>query len=437
MRRIHIGLLACLLVVTATSAQQLLTLEQCREMALGSNKQAVIAEQTAEQASYDVKAYRANFLPKFSATGAYLLSSNSMSETIEMPAELSFIPNIPLELKINNTYMLGVQAEQPLYMGGKLRAAYKMSQIGKQMSETNKALTRTEIIARTDAAYWTCVKVRELHLSAVKYKEVVSELLRVVDNAYKVGMKQRNDVLKVQVKLNEAELQLRRAENAIKLARMNLCHVIGLPLDSPVSISESFPESEVSGGNNMPAADITLRPEYTLLTQQIDLQHQQTRLTRSDFLPSVGVMGSYSYVNGLKLNGMKLFDDTGFTALFSVNIPLFEWGKGYNKMKSARVQENIAKLNRLDAEEKMTLEVAQALNALDEAQLETELTTSSLAQAEENMNVSRQQYEAGMETLADYLEAQTVWQKAASDHINAKASLQLSQTNYLKAAGRL
>lgn len=434
MKYIYSILLGCLLPVF-TQAQQLLTLEQCREMALGSNKQAAIANQTIDKASHDMNTYRANFLPKFSANGGYLLSSTKMNKTIEMPAELSFIPDIPLELGISNTYMAGVRAEQPVYMGGKIRAAYKMSAIGKEMSETNKELTRTEIIAKTDEAYWTCVKVRELHLSAVKYKEVVSELLRNVENAYSVGLKQKNDVLKVQVKLNEAELQLRRAENAIKLARMNLCHMIGLALDSPVIVSESFPESSTI--NDIPTADITLRPEYILLTQQIDMKHQEINLTRSDFLPNIGVMGSYSYLNGLKLNGDKLLDKAGFSALFSVSIPLFEWGKGMNKVKSARVQENIARLNRMDAEEKMTLEVAQALNGLDEAQLEIKLTSSSLAQAEENMKVSKELYETGMETLADYLEAQTVWQKAITDHIQAKASLQISKTNYQKAAGRL
>lgn len=434
MKHLHSILLACLFPFFL-QAQQLLTLEQCREMALGSNKQAAIANQTIDKASYDVNTYRANFLPKFSANGGYLLSSNKMNKTIEMPAELSFIPDIPLELGISNTYMAGVRAEQPLYMGGKIRAAYKMSTIGKEMSETNRELTRTEIIAKTDEAYWTCVKVRELHVSAIKYKEVVSELLRNVENAYTVGLKQKNDVLKVQVKLNEAELQLRRAENAIRLARMNLCHIIGLPLESPIIVSESFPESSTT--NELPMADITLRPEYTLLTQQIDLKHQEIKLTRSDFLPNVGVMGSYSYLNGLKLNGDKLLDKAGFSALFSVSIPLFEWGKGYNKVKSARVQENIARLNRLDAEEKMTLEVAQTLNTLDEAEFEIELTASSLTQAEENMRVSKEQYEAGMETLADYLEAQTVWQKATTDHINAKAFLQVSKTNYRKAAGKL
>lgn len=428
-------ILFCILLPVTTNAQQLLTLEKCRNMALENNKQSAIAARMSEKASYDVNAYRAYFFPTFSANGMYLYSSNKLKTEIPLSEALSLLPDIPLELDLSNTYVLGLQVQQPLYMGGKIRAAYRMSTIGKEMSETNRELTRTEVIMQTDEAYWTCVKVRELHLSAIAYKEVIEELLRNVENAQSVGLKQRNDVLKVQVKLNEAELQLRRAENAIRLARMNLCQIIGLPLESPIIVSGSFPEN--NGNNHLPAADISLRPEYILLSQQIDLKKQETKLTRSDFLPNLGVSASYNYINGLSLNGNKMLDKSGFTAIASVSIPLFEWGKGINKVKAARVDETIAQLKRLDMEEKMTLEIAQALNLLDEAHFETELTDRSVQQAEENMKVSKNMYDAGMETLADYLEAQTVWQKANTDYINAKASLQYCLTKYKKVAGKL
>lgn len=442
-------------------AQQLFTLEQCREMALANNKQSAIAGKTSEKAGYDVRVYRANFLPKFSANGSYLYTTNKMKETISggyLPTfvpdasgnlvpniipgtennpifnQYAYMPDIPLELSLSNTFMAGVRMEQPLYAGGKIRAAYRMSTIAREMSELNWELTRAEILVETDAAYWNCVKARELYQSALEYKKVVGELLRNVENAQAVGLKQRNDVLRVQVKLNEANLQVRRAENAIRLSRMNLCHVIGLPLDSQIAVSESFPESVEK---DMAPADITLRPEYGLLSHQTVLKKQETKLARSEFLPNIGVMASYNYMDGLKLNGQKMISDGAFSAIFSVNIPLFEWRKGVNKVRSARVEEHIAQLKHIDAMEKMTLEVAQSLNALDEAYLEINLTAHSLEQAEENMRISKDLYEVGMETLADYLEAQTVWQKACSDFINARASFQYNRTSYLKASGKL
>ncbi len=64
-------------------AQDTLTLARCREMALENNKQMAIAEQNQEKASALVKAYRANFLPKISATG--LAYYTGMDNDLQIP----------------------------------------------------------------------------------------------------------------------------------------------------------------------------------------------------------------------------------------------------------------------------------------------------------------------------------------------------------------
>lgn len=467
MKRIIIGFycLACAFVVPA---QQVLTLENCRQMALENNKRTLIAEKTAEKADLDKKAAAANFFPKFSASGMYLYTNTSLSRTIAggyLPTfvpgpdgslqpnlmmnggvpvtadgspvfnQYAYFPDMTLDLKMSGTYTAGLKVEQPVYTGGKILAANRMTEIGKDISQLNIRLTRTEIIVVTDEAYWNCVRAGELLKSAMKYKEVVAELHRNVENACQAGLKPVNDVLKVQVKLNEAELLVRRTHNAVRLAKMNLCYQIGLPLESDIEPGESLPETVAV--LRPETSDITLRPEYGILTRQIELQHQQKKMVLSEFLPNIGVMATYGYVNGLKLNGEKLLSNGCFSALLSVNIPLFHWGEGRNKVRSARVATRIMELKRDDAELKMELELTQAMNAVDESQLEVELTTKSLTQAEENLKVSRNQYEVGMETLADYLEAQTSWQKAWSDMINAKACLKFNETSYLKAAGKL
>lgn len=442
---------------------QEMTLEQCRELALENNKAIFIASRNKDKAEYTVKAYRANFFPKISASGNYLYSDTEMKETISGnylptfvpdPATGQLVPNIlagpdgnpvfnqyayfpdmDISLNAKNTWMAGLRAEQPVYTGGKITAAYRMAQIGDKMAGLNQQLSRAETIVKADEAYWTYVKTRELVKLALSYQRVVTELLRDVQNAHKVGLKHQNDVLKVQVKINEAELQLRQAENGNRLARKNLCYVMGLPLDTEILLPESFDES--SGLKTDRMADYISRPEYAILEQQIQLKEQEIKLTRSDFLPKVGVAANYGYINGLELNGSKLLDGASFSAMVSVSIPLFQWGEGRNKIQAARAERDIVQLQRDDIAQQMELELIQAFDKCDEAILDVQLTAHSLNQAQENMRVSEDRYKAGMETLADYLEAQTVWQRAWSEHVDALTRLRLNQTYYLKAAGKL
>lgn len=354
----------------------------------------------------------------------------------------AFMPDIPLELKMSDTYNASVKVEQPIYTGGKINAAYKMAQKGREMAQANVELSEVEVIVLSDEAYWNSVKAKALIESAVQYKETLQELHRMVQNAVEVGMTHRKDLLSVQVKMNEAELNLARAQNGYRLAIMNLNHIIGLPLPTDTEVADSFEEEAVitlipETLDPSSAFDITLRPEYDLLSKQVEMKEQEVNLVKSDFLPNVGLMGAYGYTNGLKLNGEKLIDSGTFSALLSVSIPIFNWGEGRNKINEAKLQSSIAQMQLKDSQQKMTLEAAKSINELDEAQLEVLLASKSVEQALENMRLSKDRYETGMETLADYMEAQTMWQNATSTLIVAKASLHLSKTKYLKATGKL
>ena len=144
--------------------------------------------------------------------------------------------------------MGGIQVEQPLYMGGKIRAAYKMSLLGKEMAQLSETLTASEVIVKTEQAYAQVIKAKEMKKVADKYNAVLTELMKNVESAHKHGLKPQNDVLKVQVKLNESELNIRKADNALRLATMNLCHYIGKPLTAIYAPPILFPKWHRTSG---------------------------------------------------------------------------------------------------------------------------------------------------------------------------------------------
>ena len=448
------------LVVGATTAfaqshPTTLSLQECREMALENNIKSNIAKEQITAADYRVAAYKSNYLPKLSAAGTYLYSDAKFGRTIEggnLPTftpdgeggalpdgGFAFMPDIPLELKVKSAYNGSLRVEQPIFMGGKITAAYKMAKTGLEMAQMNEKLSEDQVILLCDEAYWNCVKADAMIETASQYKETLQELHRTVEGAVEEGMTHRKDLLSVQVKMNEAELNLTRAHNAYRLAIMNLNHTIGLPLHNATEVADSFDEDSSINimADASAAIDITLRPEYSLLSKQIEMKEQEIKLVRSDFLPNIGVMGMYGYTNGLELNGEKLFNGANFAAMLSVNIPIFNWGEGRNKVKEAKVESLIAQMQLNHSQQEMTLEANQALNELNEAQLDVTLSSKSVEQALENMEMSKEMYDAGMETLSDYMEAQTMWQNAMSTLVTAKASLNLAKTKFLKATGQL
>jgi outer membrane protein TolC len=334
--------------------------------------------------------------------------------------------------------MGGVSVYEPLYLGGKITAGYKMNQRGLQMAKNNVRLTESEVILNTDEAYVLCIRAKELGVVARSYQALLEELKKNVDAAVNQGMRTRNDALKVQVKLNEAALNIMKADNAYRLAQMNLAQTIGLPLIQQIEVTdEGFPASTEGNVPDTDISDVSKRPEYDLLNDKTELARLQVKLTRSDFLPNVLVFGSYSYMNGMKLLGEKLFKNGSATVGVALKVPLFHFGEGIQKVRSAKAAWQIAQLEQEDLTEKMRLEAMQASNNLHEALMEIDVTQKSVEQATENMKMSRQQYEVGTEPLSDYLEAQAMWQQAKANAVEARCAYLIAHTKYLKAIGAL
>lgn len=471
MRNIVLGLILCCLVAQVQGQTITLDLEKCREMALENSQKMAIAAKQQEKATYEWKSYRANFLPKLSGKGIYAYMQKKMSYSLSggyLPTfvpgldgqlhpnvllnpvtnepltgadglpifkEYAFMPDIDLEIGLRGAYAVGLMLEQPIYMGGKVRSAYRMASIGKEMAELNVRYNRAMVLSEVDEAYWQYLRVEELVFSAEKYNTVVKELVKNLSDACETGMASRNDLLKAQVKLNEAELMLQKAQNGKALARMNLCRVIGVDLYADVDVRDSL-SGEITPGILNSENTLEDRPEYNLLTKEEELKEKQVALTRSDFLPQLGVSASYGYSDGLSLNGQSSGVGS-FTAIASLSVPIYHWGEGRGKVKALKAEQEMSRLKREETSQLMLLEIARARYNIEDSYLRVRLTKKSLEQADENLSVSKNQYELGLESLTNYLEAQAQWQKAWSDWIDAKAELRLNETMYLKATGRL
>lgn len=440
------ALLVSMNIFTALAADNTLTLRQCLGLAKEHDKSVKAAQSQAEAAEYTRKSVRANFLPSFEATGGALWSDADFS--LAIPGGLlpvvgadgnptgagAYFPGYELNGKVDWICSGRVTVTQPVFMGGKIVAGYRMSQLGRDIAWLNIKLREDEVVLQTATAYANVIRAKELHKVQVQYNDLLEELLRTVRMAEANGMGDRNDVMKVEVKVNEGALNLKRTENAVRLAKMNLCHYIGYPLGSDIDIAESsLPES----GLVTETADISNRPEYQMLDKKVQAAAQQIRVTRADALPQVGIFAGYGYTHGLTVNDETFIDNAGFSVGAKVSIPIFHFGERFYKVRSDKSKYEQAVAERDSSYELMTLEMSKAANELEESEYERVLAASNTASAEENLRVSRLHYDSGTETLSGLLEAQTLWQLANRDSVESDINRFLAWLSYLKTTGDL
>lgn len=450
---------ALLCGTVAVSAQQTLSLEQCRAMALDNNHEIKAAQAQTESATYTQKSYKANYfpsitlnvigaystidgdlgigpqnLPVFKPDQAFKPQTPNLADKMWLATNLTgyaFFPGFSASYEVGPMLLAGVSLEQPIYMGGKIANANKIASKAVELSQANERLSKVNTIKNTDQAYALVVKAKEMQKVATQYNSVLKELMANIVKSKNQGMSTGNDVLKVQVKLNESELNLTKAANAVTLAKMNLCHVIGLDLRSDIDVEDGYPSIETKEGG------VAGRPEAFMLSKKVEIAEAKANVEKSAILPEVGAMLSYNYVNGFEVAEEKLFKDADFTAIVKVKVPLFNFGKSTNKLRAARSSLEQTRIEQQDVTEKLELEQQRALNILDEAQKELAVANNSLVQAAENMRSSKSLYENGYETLTDYMQSQVMWQQAMAAKVDAEYQLYLAKVDFNRTSGTL
>lgn len=410
-----------------------LSMEQCRDMALTTSEELKQADNRLRQAELDDKIAATARLPKIegSATGAYVLPD------IEMTG---------MELAMRGTYMAGLTLTQPIYTGGKISAGRQMARLGRQIADQQLRMTRMDVLVDADNAYWSYIAVRRKVRMLESYSTQMDTIYKQTSSAVAAGMAIENDLLRIEPKRTEIEYQLQRARNGADLCRMALCNVIGAPLDTAIEPTDTTFNIESPTAMSL---DIARRPEVGLLEKQIDVNMQRIRDARSEMLPTVGLSAGYSYYGNIKLKGFadmgngttvpytQEFRDGIGIAMLAVKIPIFHWGESRKKMHKARYELDNSQLELQRNMRLMSIEAQQAVQNVEDGYRMIHTAESGLRQAEENLRVMRNRYAAAMSPLTDLLDAQSQWQQAQSNLIEAQTQYMIYRTDYLRATGQL
>lgn len=473
------------LFASVASQAQSLTLEQCRDMALRNNHKITDSRLTTRVAEQAVRQYRANYFPDISLNGiaAYntlneslfslplgnlnsirdgfvqnvqsMLQNSTLIQGLTNPASPQFDPAFAsaiqkgqahlanlagikfkdFDLRVKSGFMWhgGAILKQPLFMGGKITAGYRIAKHSLAMAKQNERLSDTEVIEQADQAFINVVRAQELRTVATKYLELLAELEKNVESAVRTGMKIQTDLLRVQVKRSEIELQLLRADNAIRLAKSNLNYVIGNDLDADISINYAFDDEQTAA---MPAVE-GLRPERAILEEKAEIARQQVKVARAALMPQAALLASGGYTKALKINDYNVFNGWGFTGGVTVSIPITHFGERTSQLKQAKIKAEQAAEELKDVEQKLRLALIQAQNTMLESEAEVNLTTRSLEQAEKSMKIVASQYKNGTAPLSDLLDAQAQWQRAYETRIEAVCSRHTAYTALQKTMGIL
>lgn len=488
-------ILALTTLATSVQAQQTLTLDSCRAMALRNNKTLSASRLQLDMARYNKKAAKTKYLPHISALGGYELTSREISllskdqksalanagtnttgalhndiagaltslaqQGILTPEQASNLGGMfgqvgskigeavnhvgqnivdAFRTDTRQMYALSVMLTQPIYMGGAIIAANRMAAIGEEMAQNNIEASTQNTLHSIDQAYWTVVSVHHKKQLAESYLAVVKKLDDDVSKMIHEGVATRADGLKVDVKVNEAEMSLTQAENGLALAKMLLCQLCGMDVDSDITLADENADNIVEQADDAQAdraVAMENRPELKLLQNSADMSRQATKLVRAAYLPQVLLTGGYVATNPNVFNGFERKLSGMWNVGVMVRVPLWNWMEGTYKVRASRIATTIVELERDDIREKIDLQVSQSQFKVKEANRRLAMATKNVENAEENLRCANLGFKEGVIPTTDVMAAQTAWVQAQSQKIDAEVDVKMSQVNLKKALGVL
>lgn len=438
---------ACLFGGLSATAQTTYSLSQILDSARVNNITLGNARLEVEAARQQRLEAFTHYFPNISATGLHFNANKGMMQTdiniangispeiaavlgqMLPPEALASLANpISIEMMKNGT-IGAVTAVQPVFAGGQIVNGNKLARVGEEASQLKLKLAGNQVEEHAEEYFWQLASLLEKEKTIDSVEGLLNDICKDVNAALDAGVAMRNDLLQVQLRQNDIASQRLKVNNGITLVKMLLAQYCGLP-DEDFSISYD------------PSADISLLPrtdaaaavagttEYKLLGKQVEAAKLQHRMEVGKYLPTVAVGAGYNYHN-------LLDKDHHFGMVFAtVTIPISDWWGGSHAIKRKKIAVQQAQNQLADNTALLRVKIQRAWNDVEEASEQLAITKRGIEQAEENLRMNRDFYNAGTSKMTDLLEAQLLYQQALDKQTDAFATYHQKLSAYRHAIGQ-
>ena len=430
---------ATCLMAQETDSVRRLSVNECIDLALQNNITLKNNQLEIEKARATKKEAQTAYLPTVSAQALAFDALNPMLsfgiEDIDNALVRQTLYNLYaqygalLGLKKEYAYaqdgvVLNAMAIEPVFAGGRIYNGNKLAKLGIEAAEYQARIQEDEIRLQTESLYWQIISLQEKIATLDQLDQLLDTLDKDLKGAIEAGLMMPTDQYKVTLKKNESQLNRKKLNDGITLLKMALAQTIGIDWQNLTLTDTLGVESDPTGCYLNPATAVAHRNESHLLNLSLQAEKLKRKMTLGEALPSLMVGGSVNYhtiLENTKPNAM----------VFAVlQVPITDWHKTTFKLKKNELDAEIAENNRRNYTELMEMQTNQAWFNLEQSWLRIGMAQTALNDAEANLKITQDYYEAGLVALSDLLEAQTMLKNSRDELSDSRVEYQLNLVKY-------
>lgn len=414
--------------------QEILSLERCKELALGNNARMKNAALSVDMAGQQKKEAFTNYFPSVSGAGAGFIFNKPLTSTEVATGYPPPNDKVTVDL-IKNTLIAGVVAVQPVFAGGQLINGNRLAEAGEEISRLQRQMTENEVALATERYYWQFVALKE-KLETIRSAETLLErMYGDVKTAVETGLTTRNNLLRVELEQNRLAGGKLQAENGLQMLKLAFAQHMGLEdadFDVATTAFEDLdppPPIVATPGR----ASLQNRLEYRLLEKSVDVARLQRDLEIGKRLPTVAIGAGYNWLT-MDMELQTKTDKNAGMVFAAVSVPISDWWGGSHAIKRKKLELKRTENTRQEQSDLLLLQMRQLRNRLQEAFQQIAIARKSITSAEENLKIIRDNFEAGVSTLSDLLEAQNLLQQSRDQYVEAASDYFIKLAEYKTVA---
>jgi outer membrane protein TolC len=404
------------------------TLDDAWEAALATDHSLRAAHWKTQSAEQNFAAARSQRLPSLNVDGGYNAKNNPSVVNI---SELGLpVDQFPADEKQSLSY--GANVNLPLYTSGKINHGIGAANHDLEAEKLKEAGAIQDLKMRVAEAYIAVLRTRRAYTTAESQVVSLEAHARDTENLFKQGLTDKNALLSARVALADAQQQALRAKNDVDIAGAAYNRLLGRELSLAVELEELEPTAPESDLPDLTRRALMQRPAVIALSHQAEALREQAAAERAGRGPQAKLSGGYNYdENRFQVN----------EAVWSVNLgvqwELFDGGaKNHRSIAIARQADALLEV-RADLRSKIELEVRETWLEVHESRKRTEVTRQAVAQADENLQVARNLFKAGMATHTQVLDAERLRTTTYTNHDNASYDNVLAGLRLRRTLGEL
>lgn len=422
-------------VLTVTGSllysQQSITLKQAIEYALQNKSDALKAKLDISNADAKIIEAKAGALPKVNGTAN--LTYNPIIQEVSLDGRT---------IKMGQKWIAGagVQLQQAIF-DQQVFIGLKAAKSTKEFYQLNADLTDEQIIERVSNAYFQVFTAQEKKSTLESSFASTEKVRNVIKSLYDNGLSKKIDLDRTNVNLTNIETNIKQSNNGIAQAENALKFYMGMPIETKIQLVREDMEVTPHLLEDMISTDN--RTEVKVLLKNKELLEYQKKATEAAYYPTVNLTANYNWqglgpkfplTNG-KSEGVYWSD---YSAIgLRINIPIFN---GF--ATKAKVQQNQIEIDKLEADLKDTKlgldqayqnaksQIENSLASIENQKANVELAESVLADTKSN-------YQYGLATLTDLLDAENSLVQAKNNYTTAVLDYKIAEVQYYKSKGEL